>query len=190
MQQSNLFFGLLIAILVGACGSTPRSNYYMLSADATGAAGSGGPAIGVGPVTVPEYLKHREIVLNRDAHKIDLESYERWAEPLDAGILRVIALNLSRLLATQEVQTYPWARAATPDFSITVDIAELTMRAGRASLVAKWSVSGTQPGAEVIQRISELSTSGQTTGSAAAAAAYSELLLRLSEEIAAAISAQ
>lgn len=190
MKQRNLFFGLLIAVLLGACGSTPRSNYYLLSADAPGTPGSGGPSIGVGPVTVPEYLKHREIVLNRDTHRLDLESYERWAEPLDAGILRVVILNLSKLLDTQEMQSYPWPRAATPDFGIKLAVVEFSMQGDQASLVAKWSVSATRPDKVLTQRISQLRKTSQDTGPAAVAAAYSDLLLQLSEKIAAAIPGQ
>ena len=40
----------LLLILLGACGSTPPSNYYMLSANAGGMPGSGGPSLGIGPI--------------------------------------------------------------------------------------------------------------------------------------------
>jgi len=187
MKPRNLFVGLIVAALLAACGSTPRSNYYMLSSDAPGVPGGGGPAIGVGPVTVPDYLRNREMVLNRDNHRLRMESYERWAEPLDAGILRVTALNLARLLDTQQVQAFPWTRAATPDFSIRISVVELSMQGDQARLVASWSIAQTGPDKVLTQQISQLTESRRSDDAAGVAAAYSALLLQLSREIAAAV---
>jgi uncharacterized lipoprotein YmbA len=179
---------LLFAGLIAACGSTPRSDYYMLSANATGSTGSEGPSIGIGPITVPEYLKRREMVLNRSANRLDLADFDRWAEPLDAGILRVTALNLSLLLKTQRVQSFPWRRGNLPDFGISIAVAQFSMRGERALLVTEWTITEPATGKAVMQHISRLEGSAVAGDPESVAAAYSELLKQFAEEIAAAIT--
>jgi uncharacterized lipoprotein YmbA len=181
---------LLLTGLITACGSTPRSDYYMLSANAKGLSGSEGPAIGIGPVTVPEYLKRREMVLNRSANRLDLADFDRWAEPLDAGILRVTALNLSLLLKTQQVQTFPWRRSNLPDFGISIAVIQFSMKGKQALLVAQWTITTPATGDAVAQHISHLETSAAGGDPENVAAAYSDLLEELSEEIATAITQQ
>ena len=130
---------ILVALLISGCGSTPRSNYYMLSAEASGSPGGEGPSIGVGPITVPDYLKRKEMVLNRDANRLELAEYDRWAESLDAGILRVTALNLAALLETQQVQRFPWRRAGIPDYGVSVAVVQFSVNDANALLVAEWA---------------------------------------------------
>jgi uncharacterized lipoprotein YmbA len=179
---------LLLAGLIAACGSTPRSNYYMLSANATGSTGSEGPSIGIGPVTVPEYLKRREMVLNRSTNRLDLADFDRWAEPLDAGIHRVTALNLSLLLKTQRVQSFPWRRNSPPDFAISIAVVQFAVKGKQALLVAQWTVTEPATGKAVIQHISHLESSAAAGDPESVAAAYSELLKQFAEEIAVAIT--
>lgn len=187
MTNTKWMLCLSLVALVSACGSTPRSNYYMLSADAGGTPSTGGPSMGIGPVSVPEYLKRREMVLNRNAHKLDLDDFHRWAEPLDAGILRVTALNLAMLLGTQKVQTFPWRRSALPDYGVSISVVQFSMMGRDAHLVTEWSVSEPSTGSVLIQHISRLETTAEDTSPESVAAAYSQLLAQLSEEIAASI---
>ena len=187
MTAMKWTFCLLLTGLVSACGSTPRSDYYMLSANARGSMGSEGPSIGVGPVSVPEYLKRREMVLNRSANRLDLADFDRWAEPLDAGVLRVTALNLSLLLKTQQVQTFPWRRSNLPDFGISIAVVQFSMKGRQALLVAEWTVTEPATGTAVMQHISRLENSAAGGDPEDVAVAYSDLLKDLSKEIATAI---
>lgn len=188
MTAMKWTFCLLLTGLLTACGSTPRSDYYMLSANARGSMGSEGPSIGVGPVSVPEYLKRREMVLNRSANRLHLADFDRWAEPLDAGVLRVTALNLSLLLKTQQVQTFPWRRSNLPDFGISIAVVQFSMQGRQALLVAEWTVTEPATGTAVMQHISRLENSATGGDPEDVAAAYSDLLKDLSKEIATAIT--
>jgi len=44
-----------------------------------------GPAIGVGPVTLPGYLDRREIVTRRGRDEIELGEFDHWSEQLKDG---------------------------------------------------------------------------------------------------------
>jgi hypothetical protein len=190
MRVKGIFSLTVTLLLLAGCGSTPRSNYYMLSADASGQPGSAGPAIGVGPVLVPEYLKGREMVLNRSEHKLELADYDRWAEPLDAGVTRVVAVNLAVLLDTQNVQSFPWRRDAIPDYAVRIAVVQLAVQGSEARLVAEYTVADPRQGEPVSQHIRNFTTSTNAADPERVAAAYSQLLLELSEDIARSIRAR
>ena len=180
---------LLLSLLLSACGSTPRSDYYMLSAEAQDTVSDTppGPSIGLGPVVIPEYLRGREIVTNTGPNKLDVRQYQRWGEPLDSGITRVALFNLAVLLDTQAVSVYPWRRDAPPDYAVRLLVTSLTVENGKAMLICEWTLSRPASGDELQRRISRLSEPADAKSAASIAAAYSRLLLALSEDIAAAI---
>ena len=189
MDYLKLTICTLLLTLLAACGSTPRSDYYMLSADAQGRPGSSGPAIGVGPVSIPDYLKAREMVLNRSEHKLMLADFDRWAEPLDAGVSRVVAINLAVLLETQDVQLFPWRRDAVPEYAVRIAVVQFAVHGQDARLISEWTVSRPRTGEAVSQHITQLNAGARESDPESIAAAYSNLLLQLSEKIAAAIEA-
>jgi len=172
-----------LALLV-ACGTTPSSSYYMLSAKSLADNKNSGPSLALGPVSVPDYLSYKEMVFNSTANQLERAEYSRWAESLDAGILRVTAINLANLLDTQRIQAWPWRRDNVPEYAVKISVAELSAEQGLATLVAAWTVN--QPGAEtaLVQRISNLQERLQGNGAAAVAQAYSNLLEQLAGEIA------
>ena len=180
---------LLLSLLLSACGSTPRSDYYMLSAEAQDTVSDTppGPSIGLGPVVIPEYLRGREIVTNSGPNKLDVRQYQRWGEPLDSGITRVALFNLAVLLDTQAVSVYPWRRDAPPEYAVRLLVTSLTVENGKAMLICEWTLSRPASGDELQRRISRLSEPADAKSAASIAAAYSRLLLALSEDIAAAI---
>ena len=63
-------------------------------------------------------------------NRIDYDEFHRWAGTLDADILAVTAVNLSRLLGTDRVAVYPAAPAYTPDVRILLDVVRFDADAG------------------------------------------------------------
>jgi uncharacterized lipoprotein YmbA len=184
MITTRLFLGTLAIIFISACGSSPKTNYYMLSTKDSGTPGNSGPALGVGPVELPQYLRRSAMVINRDEHLLTLAEFDRWAEPLEDGITRVVALNLAMLLDTQDVQSYPWRRHAAPHFGVSLTLAQLSMRGTSAELVTEWRITDVGSQTVLKQQIGRYITSASSADAAAVAAAYSELMLLLSQDIA------
>jgi uncharacterized lipoprotein YmbA len=187
MTHSRLFLAAVLTALLAACGSTPQSDYYMLTADARGEPGEGGPSLGVGPVSIPEYLKTRQIVMNRSDHLLKLAEYDRWAEPLDAGVSRVVAVNLAVLMNTTRVQTFPWRRDATPGHAVRISVIQFAAQGSEAILVTEWSISRPRQGESGPRGITRLTTTLRGGEPEHVAEAYSGLLLELSEIIAGAL---
>ena len=184
MNLSRFSMAIIVTLLLTACGSSPRSDYYMLTADARGGRIGEGAALGVGPVTIPDYLKTRQIVMNRNDHLLQLAEYDRWAEPLDAGVSRVVAVNLAVLMETNKVQTFPWRRDAVPEFAVRIAVIQFAAQGNEALLVAEWSITRPRAGESGSRGISRLTTPIAGEEPEHVAGAYSTLLLDLSNIIA------
>lgn len=61
------------------------------------------PAIAVGRPSLPGYLDSNQLV-TRSAGQLMVSKHDLWGEPLDTGISRVIASNLSRLTGSMNIQ--------------------------------------------------------------------------------------
>jgi uncharacterized protein len=180
----------LLAFLVG-CGSTPQSNYYLLSAPASTEQSGQTPALGIGPIEIPEYLNRNGLVYHRDGHKLDIASYERWAEPLTSGVERVVGLNLAAMLGTQNIQSFPWRRNETPDYGVQINIIMFDVADTQATLVAEWVVQKPRQNLLLLRKVAQLHMAmpaGEVQPSQIPAT-YSDLLFQLSEVIAASITA-
>ena len=143
-------------------------------------------------MTIPEYLNRENMVFNSEENALFIADSDRWAEPLQKGIQRVLAMNLASLLDTQNIRLHPWARSAAPDYSISVNVLRLDANDKEATLAAEWQIIQTteqQPRSRNIKQISQ-SFIGNQPDADDIAAAYSVLLFQLSETIAAAIEAE
>jgi len=172
---------LALAGLLAACGSTPPTEYYLLSAEAPPAAARAEPAIGIAELNVAEYLQRPEMLTMESANRLRLRDYHRWAEPLADGIQRTVALNLGALLETDGVRVPPWPREWSPRWLLRLNIARLDVRSEAVELIATWSLAR---GADTLERSSRLSRARSGTSADSAAADISALLLELSERIA------
>ncbi|MFT6286034.1 MAG: putative lipoprotein YmbA [Alcanivorax sp.] len=179
----------LTALVIAGCGSTPASDYYLLSAPEGTMPSGQVPAIGVGPIIVPEYLNRNNMVYNRQGNKLDIASYSRWAEPLENGVSRVLALNLATILDTENVQTFPWTQRRAPTYAVAITVLELDANTQRARLVAEWRLRQLGEDNEDVRRIAQLEQAipGELSAEKVALA-YSELFASLSQKIADLIS--
>jgi hypothetical protein len=143
----------------------------------------------VGPVEVPQYVNRPEIVTGHTSPALQSADLAVWAEPVRDGFTRVLAENLSLLLATERVALFPWQSGA-PDYQVVVNVIQfLGQPGGDVSLVALWSLLGKQ-GQEAL--VSKKSSFREPTGGQdyeALVAALSRTVAALSRDIAAAISA-
>jgi len=183
-----LFLGLL---LVG-CGSSPPNNFYVLSAREFPAPSGTAPALGIGPINIPEYLGRQNMVYNRVDNTLQVASLDMWAEPLGAGIQRVLVLNLTGLLNTQDVSTFPWRPERAPEFGVEVNLLQLDANEHGALLTAEWLVYSPGSATAGNRRISrlQLPLPPGAPEPQQVAAAYSTLLFQLSEIIAATITSE
>jgi uncharacterized protein len=189
---------LSLVILIPLCGCLGRSQptrFYLLQsisgipAEKTAAQKREVMHIGVGPITIPEYIDRPQIVTLVGPHELDLADFDQWAEPLKESVPRILGENLSALLTTQHIYVYPWPGSTPLDYQIEVDITRFdAARSADAMLNARWTILAGN-GKDILMRMNSVITQksgGQ--GYEALVAAESQLIDRLSREIAAAIT--
>jgi uncharacterized lipoprotein YmbA len=144
--------------------------------------------IGVGPVHLPGYLDQDQIVTRISQNRFTLSDDNRWAEPLEDNIGRVLAQNLSMLLHNDQVSLNRWPVGQRPVYQLEIDVLGFeTDTAGTAHLAARWllhDVASRQTIAEKDTRLTSSAAGGSTEQSVAS---LSQALGDFSVEIAKAI---
>ena len=187
-----LIAALLATILTG-CAAPPAPVVYhsLLGAD-TGAAAAvraDGPAVVVGPVSVPDLLHNTRLATGSDG-RYQLAEQHRWAGAVDREIGRALAERLAADLATERVSLFPQAPATKTAWRVQVEVLALDGLPGQwARLEVRWTLldpDGTGPRTrrgDYRQPLTE-------PGHAAWVAGQRTNLARLGADIAAAIRAR
>lgn len=180
------FLLLMVAALVAGCGQ-PNKTFYVLTASGPMPSG-GGVGIGVGPVSLAEYINRPNLVTQEAPNQLGVAEDHRWAGDLSAGIARVVAANLGRDLKTGNVRTYPWQRDDEIRYQVTLDVRQLHSEAdGSAVIEAGWRVYQLPERRLVASKTFTDREPLEADGYNASVAAQSRLIGRLSDTIAASI---
>jgi uncharacterized protein len=190
--QTILLLFLFISVLLAGCGGSPTPvEFYTLNSlsgtpqQANPADADQNIAIGIGPVKIPKILDRPQIVTRIGPNKIKVDEFHRWAGPLGAGFAQVLAENISVLLATDQVEVYPWEVDFKPHYRIVLDVRYFEGQLGEnVVLDVVWRVSGQES-----QKIKAAKASVINEPLAAAdyetlVAAKSQAIAQLSREIA------
>jgi len=182
----------LIVFCAAGCVRTASTRFYTLSAlsgseDRIPEAASDSP-IGIGPVNLPDYLDRPQIVVRTSPHELRLAEFDKWAGALKYAVPRVIAENLSTLLASDRVFVFPWRSALSIRYQVVIDIIRFDTQLGaHADLEAQWTIFENEGRTPVVTRRSILRKSTTASDYAALVVAESEALSELSGEIAKAL---
>ncbi len=142
----RLVAATLLLLLLSACASSPPSSFYTLSplpaseglgADIRG----GGLALGIGPVTFPEFLDRPQIVARDSANRLALNEFHRWGGTVQDDFLRVWGENLGYLLGTSRVLAAPSEVRVPLDFRIAAEVLAFEGTPGDEALLrVRWAV--------------------------------------------------
>jgi hypothetical protein len=190
--RSSLPVLCVLALLLLGCAVTMPARFYLLDplAGADSAAGrleaEGALTIGIGPVSLPEYLDRPQIVTRAGENELLMAEFDRWAEPLKENISIVLEENLQSLLRPEGIAVIPWKGSDRIDYRLSIDILRFDVRAaGKASLVARWSLwrHGEKAGS-ITKTLSTLSASSKGDGYGAMVTALNQTLDDFSREMA------
>jgi len=138
---------------------------------------------GLGPLTLPEYLQRRELVTRRGATGLESARYERWAEPLDAAVARVLSRDLASLTGARLV-AHPWFEKDAPDARVRIRFERFELEERKqAVLIATWRLED-KGGALLHEHQSRIERALADPDGATAALELSRCLAELGEEIA------
>lgn len=184
MQLINRIAATVICCLLGGCGVSPHTNYYVLnSLTPLQDAQETSISLGVGPVMVAEYLDRVQITL-RDGNAIQLDEFNRWGEPLTQGIKRVLMEELAAQLHTVNLVQFPWRADAIPELRVKMVVLELNRVGDRAYLKAGWSLTRTSSSEILRQGVESLEQPLAGNGYDALVDSYSQMLQQLASTLA------
>lgn len=152
-------------------------------------AGPRGAAIGVGPVRVPDYLGRLEMATRVGTTELRYTINERWAEPLDQGIKRVIGENLAKILGPRRIVSLPTVQRGRLRFEVPIEVVRFEPTPDDdVVLVARWALRDVREHRVVEGRESRVRVELRGATPEAKAEAMSRATLRLAEIIAARIA--
>ena len=193
-QIKNLTVVLGFMGLLTACTGSPPVHYYTLNLEAEAGsprsiADQSSLAIAVDHISIPEVVDRPQMVLQSGSNQVRLVDDHRWAESLKSEIPRVVGDNLSRLLMTKMVWSYPQVAKGPVDYRVFIDIRRFESTRGSAvSIDTLWTIQPQSTDGAVPKTgrsIAQEPVVGQEFE--AIAAAHSRALASISREIADAI---
>lgn len=170
-----------------ACQHSPRKEYFALNA-ATAEKNynqnstSVEKVVGIGPLSIPEYLQHSRISYWKTPLQLSLLENQYWAEPLEQGISRVLRLHVQAAHPQWRVVQFPWRSNQRPAYTVRVDIQRLDAFRDHAVLEAGIDTIDTQTN-KIIASKQFSARVDSSSNSADIARAYSELLQQLANDI-------
>lgn len=181
-------------VFLSGCAQSKPTRFYVLHSmlDARtptqGATQGEDVPIGVGPVKIPDYLDRPQMVARKGQSSLELAEFDKWAEPLDKNLTRAISGNLSVLLATESIVSFPWPKSTQARYQVTVDIIQLdSVPGGKVVLDARWMILCDGGDKVLVTKRSYIETPTSAAGYDGIALAMSAAVESLSREIASAI---
>ena len=191
LQHSTMLILLAAVFLAGCSSSPPPVQFYTLNSLSEEMPQANTPdpdqniAIGIGPVQIPQILDRPQIVTRTGPNKIKVDEFHRWAGPLRDGFTRILAENISLLLATDRVAVYPWDVDFNPQYRVAVNIRYFEGQLGENVLLdVVWRVSDLNSQEVRVVKTSVIKEPLSAGGYDALVAAKSQAIARLSREIA------
>lgn len=178
-----------LALLLASCGSSPRTHFFMLSADRGGHAEPASVAFPVQltAVHIPPALDRRQMVRMTGGNTVEISDTDRWSAPIGEMVRNVLAQDLAARLPEGRV-ILPEAPAPPGTQRLVVTIARFGPDANaEVRLDGSWVLLAAASDTPVLTRDFALD-SGPAPTADAAARAMSRALGQLATEIAAGLS--
>ncbi len=176
--------------------TVPQPGYFVLSASAHDEKGDdqrakqGSHAIGLSPTKLPSYLARKSLAIRKSANEIEYLANALWAENLEQGFTRVLAIDLGSHLAGTTVRRN-WHSDDT-EFIVEVSVDRFEVDGGgKGELSGKYRIYAVGKNRTLAGEPFSVSQSGRAPGkeAAGAVATLSAMVEELSATLAKAIEA-
>jgi uncharacterized lipoprotein YmbA len=186
LKRKRIFRTLAVSLiglfLISCAAKEALPNFFLLthgSAGRTRSGQSGGTAVFVRRVDVPAYLAKGHLVTLKGGIQVEYSTTASWAEPLDQGVARAVAENLSRSPRIRAVGFSPEAPLADHKYEVWIRLERFEGNDnGEVVLRAHWAVSSADSSEPIASRTVDIRRHGWQTGD------YPGLVRLLSEELA------
>ena len=178
-----------LLVLLAACGSSPKTDFYMLNADQGSVMQSAnlstGPAVGVWQVKLPDLLDRSEIVTRDNQFKITMADFSWWASNLSENMTLLMVTQLSQQLQSNRVVTSPWPSYRKNDYQVITRLERFDGElGGEVVLRGLWSLLDGDGTKELNRQVFEFKTNTVDLTYQEMVAAMSRLTVQLAQQLA------
>jgi uncharacterized lipoprotein YmbA len=145
-----------------------------------------GTTIGLGPVTLPDYLDEPWIVTRGEGNRLYVSVHDQWAEPLRTSFKDVLKEDLETAMVDSQIIDFPWYRTTSVDRQIIVDVInfEFNTSNNTAEIRADWRIMNVRTGGTQSRGQYVASQSVAQTSELGRASALSKLVEQLAQTLA------
>lgn len=172
--QTRLFLVFMLAgsFLSGCVTADTRSTrFYILNPlDSVASLVSesnqeGSLSVEVASLRLPQYLERPQIVTRSGGNRLKLAEFHQWGGNLRKNMIRVLAKNLSQLLATPNITIGPHRPPTPPDFRVELDVTQFERDSdGQVRLSVQWHLQRGKDQKLLTTRITGLASPTVQTG--------------------------
>jgi len=184
----KITFVAAVALLLGACGSSPPVRYYSLEQIDVVAKPDAADSkiVGLGPFRIPNYLRRSQIVTRGSGADVNIDDFARWAEPLDQAVHGIVANNVDSLLADIIVVAFPYISTVDVNYVVVGRIDRFDVGAdGDAVMIVQWGLVDSSRETQIApQRHRYTARASDPDDPGSVARAMSDILTQLSHDIA------
>jgi len=200
MKKSNFLRCALIflfALALNGCvsmSSSPTPKFYMPVSLEKGQAVqkidiTPGVIIAVGPVGIPEYLDRPQIVTKNNNGTLHFAQFERWGEPLDSALNRMLIDNLAVMLPSANFQFFPCSFTIPLDYHVIADVVRLDSELNKDMVLdIQWSIIDSRSKKMILTKRSEIREAIDPHNYFGVSKALSAVCVTLSRQIAESLS--
>jgi uncharacterized lipoprotein YmbA len=179
----------LAVLLVTACASSPPVRYFALETPADPGRHDEDQerVVVVGPIVLPDYLRRSQLVSRGRGAALVVDDINRWAEPLEEAVPRVLASHLNAAGDGYTATPMP-AYGIDADVRLTATVLRFEAdSSGTVELLVQWSLDRTDTAGPTRLRTDRYQTRTAAGDPEAITTAMGELLSRFADAAAAAL---
>ena len=142
-MNTKAIFSVLLLIALAGCGSSPPVDYYTLQPiiSAEPKNPKSAEILGVGPLEIPGYIDRPQLVSQMAGRGVKVDEFNRWAEPLDLAIPRIVTVNVDGLMDDVIAVTFPYPSRFKTDYRLLGRIIRFDAdQDGLAVLEIQWGI--------------------------------------------------
>ena len=167
MKNCLLFIFTLAGILLSGCLSlgTTETRFYVLNPIGPGSSLVAESeekcklSVEVASLRLPQYLEKPQIIIRTSENRLELEEFHQWGGNLRKNMMRVLAKNLSLLLATPNIAISPNRPQTPPDFRVEFEVMQFERGPdGKVHFSVQWRLSYGKDHKYLTTQITDLSS--------------------------------